>query len=175
MSGHPHAGRGPATDAMAGVLALSSTATVPDRWMPAGRSAGQTRPGDQPTRTARSKDSEGITLLRTGLTTATTDSCSGARRPSRASAHCCPRKRLGSRVARDGDWHPLWRVRLQDRFPQAALGVGGPQHHRSNRLCRKGSSGFFRHSDHLSNPTETQTGRSGAYFTRLLQGEVISG
>jgi hypothetical protein len=29
------------------------------------------------------------------------------RRPSRASAHCCPRKRLGSRVARDGDWHPL--------------------------------------------------------------------
>jgi hypothetical protein len=34
------------------------------------------------------------------------------RRPSRASAHCSPRKSLGSRVARDGDWHPLWRLRL---------------------------------------------------------------
>jgi hypothetical protein len=34
------------------------------------------------------------------------------RRPAGASAHCSPRKRLGSRVARDGDCHPLWRVRL---------------------------------------------------------------
>jgi hypothetical protein len=41
----PHAGRGPAADAMAGVLAVSTTATTPDRWMPAGGSAGQTPSG----------------------------------------------------------------------------------------------------------------------------------
>jgi hypothetical protein len=35
-----HGGRGPATDVMAGILALPTTATTPDRWMPAGRSAG---------------------------------------------------------------------------------------------------------------------------------------
>ena len=34
------------------------------------------------------------------------------RRPGRASAHCSPRKSLGSRVARDGDWHPLCKWRL---------------------------------------------------------------
>jgi hypothetical protein len=49
----PHAGRGPETDAVAGVLASSTTATVPDRWMPAGGSAGQTRLGEQPPRTAQ--------------------------------------------------------------------------------------------------------------------------
>jgi putative transposase len=30
----------------------------------------------------------------------------------RVAEHCCPWKRLGSRVARDGDCHPLWRVHL---------------------------------------------------------------
>jgi hypothetical protein len=36
----PHAGRGPATDAMAGVLALPTTARTSDRWLPVGGSAG---------------------------------------------------------------------------------------------------------------------------------------
>jgi hypothetical protein len=44
----PHGGRGPATDAMAGILAWPTTATTPDRWMPAGRSAGQP-PSGRPT------------------------------------------------------------------------------------------------------------------------------
>ena len=39
----PHGGRGPATDAMAGVLALPTMAITPDRWMPAGRSLGSRR------------------------------------------------------------------------------------------------------------------------------------
>jgi hypothetical protein len=46
----PHDGRGPATDAVAGVLALPTTAATPDRWMAAGRSAGQPpsgRPSNQ--------------------------------------------------------------------------------------------------------------------------------
>jgi hypothetical protein len=46
---------------------MSSTATVPARWMAAGRSAGQRRLGDQPTRTAQQQGRRGITLLRTGL------------------------------------------------------------------------------------------------------------
>jgi hypothetical protein len=48
----PHGGRGPATDAMAGVLALPATTTTPDRWMPAGRPAGQP-PSRRPSRTAQ--------------------------------------------------------------------------------------------------------------------------
>jgi hypothetical protein len=55
----PPAGRGPATDAMAGVLAWSSTATVPACWIPAGRSAGQTHLGEQLTRTAQQQGLRG--------------------------------------------------------------------------------------------------------------------
>jgi hypothetical protein len=42
------------------------------------------------------------------------------RRPSGASAHCSPRKSCGSRVVRNGDGHPLWRVQL----PAAGVGAG---------------------------------------------------
>ena len=47
------------------------------------------------------------------------------RRPTGALAHCCPRKRLGSRVARYGDWHPLWQVPMSvDRSGPSGGGVG---------------------------------------------------
>jgi hypothetical protein len=58
----------------------------------------------------------------------------------------------------------------QDRLPQRGLGVGGPQHHRSNRLCRKGSSGFFRHSTTQATQAGTWTCWSGAYFTATSSG-----
>ena len=60
----PHAGRGPAADAMVGVLALSSTATVPDRWMPAGQTpCGRSTNQDS----AAARTTRGITLPGTGL------------------------------------------------------------------------------------------------------------
>jgi hypothetical protein len=43
----PDAGHRLATDAMAGVLAVSTRATMPDRWMSAGRSAGRRCLGEQ--------------------------------------------------------------------------------------------------------------------------------
>jgi hypothetical protein len=49
--GTPDAGHRPATDAVAGVLAVSTRATMPDRWMSAGRSAGQTPSGRATTAT----------------------------------------------------------------------------------------------------------------------------
>ena len=58
-------GRGPATDAMAGILAVSSTETVPAldaRWTLGWAGVwASNKPGPLP-----SKDSEGITLLETG-------------------------------------------------------------------------------------------------------------
>src|SRR5215218_183897 len=69
----PHARCGPPTDAKAGVLAVPTAATVSDRWMPAGRSAGQT-----PVGRATSQDSSAArtprntTLLWTRLATAAT-------------------------------------------------------------------------------------------------------
>jgi hypothetical protein len=68
----------------------------------------------------------GTTLLRTGLATAATVSCRWY-----AAIQLAPRrtallgKRLGSRVARDGGCHPLWRVRLSvdvGRFSRGAAG-----------------------------------------------------
>jgi hypothetical protein len=55
----PHAGRGPATDAMAGLLASPTMATTPNRWMPAGRSAGQRPFGRAATRTAQQQGPRG--------------------------------------------------------------------------------------------------------------------
>jgi hypothetical protein len=56
---------------------MSSTATVPAGWMAAGRSAGQRRLGDQPTRTAQQQGLRGGSRsYGRGLTTATTGSCS---------------------------------------------------------------------------------------------------
>jgi hypothetical protein len=66
----PPGGRGPATDAMAGILALPTTATTPDRWMPAGRSAGQP-PSGRPT----NQDSAATRTTRMGPATAVTVSC----------------------------------------------------------------------------------------------------
>jgi hypothetical protein len=60
----------------------------------------------------------------------------------------------------DGGWH--------DRFPQAVLGVGGPQHHGSNPLWRKGSSRFFRHST-----TQATQARSKTAGQRPLQGHFF--
>jgi hypothetical protein len=52
------------------------TATLPDRWMPAGGSAGQTRVGRATTHdSSAARTPRGTTLLRTGLATAATVSC----------------------------------------------------------------------------------------------------
>ena len=67
---------GPATDATAGILALSATATTPDRWIPAGRSAGQTPFGRTTTQDSSAPvDDEGTSRLRTGLAAVATVNC----------------------------------------------------------------------------------------------------
>jgi hypothetical protein len=66
----PYGGRGPATDAVAGVLALPTAATTPDRWMPAGRSAGQPPPGRP-----ANQDSSAASTTRTGPALAATVGC----------------------------------------------------------------------------------------------------
>jgi hypothetical protein len=66
----PHGGRGPATDAMAGILALPTTARAPDRWMAAGGSAGRP-PSGRPT----NQDSSAARTTGTGPATAATVSC----------------------------------------------------------------------------------------------------
>jgi hypothetical protein len=104
----PHAGRGPATDAIDGVLAWSTTATVPARWTlhwadASGRATSQD--------SAAARTTRAITLLRTGLTTATTGSCSVAppvpkpRLGALLSSDDC-----GSSVERDAAGQVLWQV-----------------------------------------------------------------
>jgi hypothetical protein len=67
MGGHLAWGRGPATDATAGVLGLSTTATTPDRWMPAGR-----RVGEQQPRTAQQQGLRGAPRFKDRPATAAT-------------------------------------------------------------------------------------------------------
>jgi hypothetical protein len=122
----PHAGRGPATDAMAGVLAVSRTATVSARWRPVGHSAGQTRLGEQPTRTAQQQGLRGHHLPTDGL-----DHRHDRQLLGHFAGQAAPRrtavlgKRLESRVARDGDCHPLWRVRLSVDVGRLSGGAPG--------------------------------------------------
>jgi hypothetical protein len=62
-----------------------------DRWMPAGRSAGQMRLGDQPTRTAQQQGlRRGSRSYGRGLTPPRQATARPLRRTGRASAHCCP-------------------------------------------------------------------------------------
>jgi hypothetical protein len=85
-----------ATDAMGCLLAVSTTATTPDRSIPAGRSSGQTPSGRATTGPLSSKDAED--------THAATDGSGHRRdrqlqlvrrRPAGALAHCCPRTITG--------------------------------------------------------------------------------
>jgi hypothetical protein len=72
---------------------------------PLGRRVWASKPGQ-----LSSKDYEGDHALRTGLDHRHDRQLLGGplRRTGRASAHCCPRKMVWVRVARDGGWHPLW-------------------------------------------------------------------
>jgi hypothetical protein len=107
----PHAGHRPATDAATGVLAVSTTATMPDRWMPAGGSA---RAG-----TVWASDNQDRSAARTP----TAPRCYGRAwpPPRRSAAGATPPSswRLGAllsfemvewRVERDEGRHPLWRA-----------------------------------------------------------------
>jgi hypothetical protein len=58
-----------------GVLAVSITATMPERWRPAAAPLGRRRLGGLRPGALSSTDDEGTTLLRTGLGTAATVSC----------------------------------------------------------------------------------------------------
>jgi hypothetical protein len=82
----PHGGRGSATDAMAGVLAWSTTATTPDRCVLVGRFAGQTPSGRSANQDSSGKayqDGPGHRRERQLQVL--------LRRLAGASAHCCPR------------------------------------------------------------------------------------
>ena len=71
----PHAGHRPATDAMAGVLAVSTTAT-PDAGCRLEALPGRCRLGEQqPQDSSAARSTRGTMLLRTGLATAATVSC----------------------------------------------------------------------------------------------------
>jgi hypothetical protein len=89
----PDAGHRPATDAMAGVLAVSTRATTPDRWMSAGRSASRRHLGKQQPRTAQQQGLRGHHAATNRLATAGRDRQLQVigRRPAGAAAHCCPR------------------------------------------------------------------------------------
>jgi hypothetical protein len=71
----PHAGHRRSTDATAGVLAVSTTATTPDRSRAAGRCCGQTPSGRATTRTAQQQRRRGHPAATDGLATAATVSC----------------------------------------------------------------------------------------------------
>jgi hypothetical protein len=107
----PDAGHRPATDVMAGVLAVSTRATTPDRWMSAGRSAGRRHLGKQQPRTAQQQGLRGHH--------AATDR-PGDRRPRPSAAGDRPPSSwrrgallssddYGSSVERTAKLHPLWR------------------------------------------------------------------
>jgi hypothetical protein len=99
----------PATDAVACLLAVSTTATTPDPSRAAGRSSGQTPSGRATTRTAQvARTLRAPTLLRTGLATAATVSCRWY-----AAVQLAPRRtaligRFGSSVGRRGGCHPVY-------------------------------------------------------------------
>jgi hypothetical protein len=109
----PHAGRGPATDATAG-LALSRTATVPARWTLrwADASGRATTQDSSPARTTR-----GITLYRRGLTPPRQAAARGATSPDRPRLDALLSSNdYGSSVERAAHGQVLWRVRCGDRF-----------------------------------------------------------
>jgi hypothetical protein len=120
-----------ATDAVACLLAVSTTATTPELSVQAGRSCGQTPSGRATTRTAQQQGRRGHPRRHRRVWPPPRPLAAVVRRrPAGASAHCFPRKRLGSRVARDGDCHPLcewvcWRTmsRLSRRWSWMRDGV----------------------------------------------------
>jgi hypothetical protein len=133
----PHAGHRPATGATGGVLAVSTTATTPDRWVPAGGSAGQTPVGRATTQDARQHGLRGAPRCYGRAWPPPRPSAAGATPPSswRLGA-LLSSDDFGLRVERDGSRHPLWRVlgsvawsvlgggRLEQR-PSGGLGLVG--------------------------------------------------
>jgi hypothetical protein len=96
-----------------GVLAVSTTATAPDRWMPAEAPAGRGRRGGVRPGPFSSTDDEGTTLLRAGPGHRRDGQLQVVRhRPVGASAHCCPQTNFGSSVERDGGVQVLWRAHM---------------------------------------------------------------
>jgi hypothetical protein len=91
---------------MAGVLALPTTATTPDRWMPAGRSTGQPPLGHQPTRTAQQQGLPGRTRPPPQPSAADAGPPSSWRLGALLSS-----EDFGSSVERAAKLHPLWQVR----------------------------------------------------------------
>jgi hypothetical protein len=85
----------PATDAVACLLAGSTTATTPDRSRAAGRSSGQTPSGRATTRTAQQQRRRGHPR-RHGRVWPPPRPLAAVvrRRPAGASAHCCPETRI---------------------------------------------------------------------------------
>jgi hypothetical protein len=98
----------PATDAVAWLLAGSTTATTPDLARPAGRCSGQTPSGRAPTRTAQQQGLRGPPRCHGRVWPPPRRQLQVVRRrPAGASAHCSPRTNFGSSVERTAKLHPL--------------------------------------------------------------------